>query len=638
MNSKMDYSKIDYTPRAKGMIDAHLYKGLSLFQRILELLDNSREYGSKKIKIYLLSNGNNSSLYKFIILDDGDGMLAELFALCMVLGQQNTHDLLADGKFGLGLKNATWGMGNNIIVLTKTKDGSMRQQYLDLIKMKMDNSLKPTVISEGIDLTIKAMVGFDSIINEFETQESGTLICVNNIIMDIPDVKNAAKKLKDEISLAYRSLECDIDIYTTIDTPFVNITTTKDIFYEKDTTKRKDSSQSCIRVYIEQDKSGQNNQGKVVGVYEELRGKRYGRAQKLIQGTHSKPIFHKLWIDRKKQNGTTRRDMKCEEIKEKDLPKCEYFSCPLTFISIDNDVQKLEEMDDTFEAVPYNRAGIWLYRNNRLMQCSYWPKDITNDPWCNYQRMRFIYPPDLDYHCGTRTEKQLGEITSIAIEEALTVLYNFWNAAAKKMRKEENENKKADVEVQEEVESIIDTRDEYEQLNDVLYGSDESSETDELSEIDEPPKITKAKKPIVAPPVKNDNVITENEQEKNIIVENDDNSVDDVDDDETDEQLDDSESDQEEAPDVIESATTNATNINIVLQSDSSDSSKTNMTVVSGFTRNTPKSEKDVLNKFISIMKNPKLQEKNNCASIVTHPKWTQIYTQLDLFEYELNN
>ena len=90
--------------------------------------------------------------------------------------------------------------------------------------------------------------------------------------------------------------------------------------------------------------------------------------------------------------------------------------------------------------------------------------------------------------------------------------------------------------------------------------------------------------------------------------------------------------------DQLKHVAVNTTSILIIPQSDTSDNTKTNMTVVSGFTRNTPKSEKDVFNKFISIMTNPKLQEKNSCASIVTHPKWTQIYTQLDLFEYELNN
>ena len=66
------------------------------------------------------------------------------------------------------------------------------------------------------------------------------------------------------------------------------------------------------------------------------------------------------------------------------------------------------------------------------------------------------------------------------------------------------------------------------------------------------------------------------------------------------------------------------------------------MTTVGSYTRNISKSEKDVINKIISIMKNSKfqerLQEKSKNPSIVTHPKWTQIYTQLESLEYELNN
>jgi hypothetical protein len=632
----MDYSKIDYTPRAKGMIDAHLFKGLSLFQRILELIDNSREYRANKIKIYLLSSGQNKSLYKVIIVDNGNGMLAEIFALCMVLGHQNTHDELADGKFGLGLKNATWGMGNSIIVLTKTADGSMRQQYLNLISMKNNNSLKPTAISEGIDLGIKAMVDQDTVVSEFESQTSGTLICVKDIIMDIPDVSNAAKKLKDEISLAYANLCCDIDIYTSIDTPFANITSTKDVFYAHSPDKRKNTATTSIRVYVEKDKTSQNNQGKVLGVFEELKGSRFGYGGKTMKGTESKPVFNKLWIERKKnKKGILCRTMKCEEVNEKDLPKCDFFTCPITCISIDSDVQKEEENDDTYTNVPYNRAGIWIYRNNRLMQSSYWPKDISNDPWCNYQRMCVVYPPELDYHYGTRTEKQLGEITSIAIEETLAVLYSHWNNATKNLRKAEGGPTKNDEKDEEEEEY-----DEERALSE-LYGSEDSSESYE------PPKIVKTTKSVAAPITKpstaqastttsTTTAITNTTVANTTVVSPPTTNVNDSEADLDDTLSEDETSDSEHDEDVA--TTTTPATINNIIIMPSNTTVDSNKTVVGSHSRNTPKSQKDAFTIFMSIVNNPKLPEKYTNASSITHPKWTQICAQLEAFKYEVDN
>jgi hypothetical protein len=616
------YEDVDYKPDADGMINNMDYGGLDLPSCIQELKDNSDDKKSPENKIYLLSDGSdNNCLQQLIQTDQGPGMTAEEFAYSIILAKKMAHAQGDIGKFGMGLNNATMATGNKIVIATKTIDGSSRGMYLDLSQMRRDNTFKPTLICEGAE-NFKALIARDLIFDSFMSQPSGVLISITDIKMNIDDIEVESKKLQNILNLAYKTNLYTTKIYTS-PTSDPLVVSEVDVFYKSDPSKVEYAAETTLRVYVKSDKKT------VESVFEVLTGKRIkGQHQgnRTWYGGKSKPVYlkHKLEYKTTPTGKITYKPTTTEEIT---LPTGQYYEINIRFICVKEEVYNQEGDDPRFAGVPHKRRGLWFYRNIRCVgKCIELGQSLNDE--CNRQRMEITYPPDLDYPMGMRIQKQMGTITSTSISDALITIWEQQNKEIIRQKQKERKEKKT----QQVVEESNDDEDEYEQLAE-LYDSDESSEDDE------PPKIIKAKKPIVAPPPKQEiSPFEENDEQNhtNIIVENEEEEEEE--DEEEQEEAEDVESDHDESPGPVEHVAVNTTSILIIPQSDTSDNTKTNMTVVSGFTRNTPKSEKDVFNKFISIMTNPKLQEKNSCASIVTHPKWTQIYTQLDLFEYELNN
>jgi len=126
----------DLPPRADAMIASMRAIGYDLAMAIADLIDNSIFAGARNIWIKYHWEGSDSWIY---VLDDGHGMNEEELKEAMRLGSQSPleeRDPKDLGRFGLGLKTASFSQCRAITVYTKTRDGltSLRCWNLDHVE------------------------------------------------------------------------------------------------------------------------------------------------------------------------------------------------------------------------------------------------------------------------------------------------------------------------------------------------------------------------------------------------------------------------------------------------------------------------------------------------------------------------
>ena len=120
----MDYSKLhkaEAIPEAASMIETFRAIGYSLETAIADIIDNSISAQAKKIYINRIWRGGKSII---TIKDDGDGMSSEVIIQAMRPGTLNPlsdRSELDLGRFGLGLKTASFSQCRKLSVLSKRK-------------------------------------------------------------------------------------------------------------------------------------------------------------------------------------------------------------------------------------------------------------------------------------------------------------------------------------------------------------------------------------------------------------------------------------------------------------------------------------------------------------------------------------
>ncbi|MBK5719542.1 ATP-binding protein [Dysgonomonas sp. Marseille-P4677] len=115
------FNKVEAIPEAASMIETFRAIGYSLETAIADIIDNSISANAKNIHINRLWRGGKSVI---TIKDDGDGMNGNELIQAMRPGTQNPlsdrseNDL---GRFGLGLKTASFSQCRKLSVLSKRK-------------------------------------------------------------------------------------------------------------------------------------------------------------------------------------------------------------------------------------------------------------------------------------------------------------------------------------------------------------------------------------------------------------------------------------------------------------------------------------------------------------------------------------
>ena len=121
----IDYTNIPSTsaePEASSMIETFRAIGYSIETAIADIIDNSITAGAKNIWVDYDWKGSSTTLS---ILDDGSGMNNDQLIQAMRPGSRNpleertSNDL---GRFGLGLKTASFSQSRKFTVFSKAKD------------------------------------------------------------------------------------------------------------------------------------------------------------------------------------------------------------------------------------------------------------------------------------------------------------------------------------------------------------------------------------------------------------------------------------------------------------------------------------------------------------------------------------
>ena len=173
----MDYSnlqKAEATPEAASMIETFRAIGYNLETAIADIIDNSISAKAKNIYINRIWRGDKSII---TIKDDGLGMTSEEIIQAMRPGAQNPLSERSEtdlGRFGLGLKTASFSQCRKLSVLSKRYETSAAFWTWDLDYVAYS---KKWELLHWLP---------EEFINDLDNQKSGTLIIWTDLDRIIP--------------------------------------------------------------------------------------------------------------------------------------------------------------------------------------------------------------------------------------------------------------------------------------------------------------------------------------------------------------------------------------------------------------------------------------------------------------------
>ena len=169
--------------------------GYTLEVAVADILDNSISANAKNIDIHAI----NTPDMQFCILDDGDGMTESELIEAMRLSSKNPVEIRSGkdlGKFGLGLKTASFSQCKKLTVISKKNHLiSIKQWDLDYISERGDWWLITPEIEQFKEIDL---------MNNFSNLTSGTLVIWQEIdSINSDDFSSEINKTKKHLSLVF---------------------------------------------------------------------------------------------------------------------------------------------------------------------------------------------------------------------------------------------------------------------------------------------------------------------------------------------------------------------------------------------------------------------------------------------------
>lgn len=186
------YQKAEAIPEAASMIETFRAIGYSLETAIADIIDNSISAQAKNIYISRIWRGGESVI---TIKDDGVGMNSEEIIQAMRPGAQNPLSNRPEtdlGRFGLGLKTASFSQCRKLSVLSKRKDYSPAYWSWDL-----------DYVAESHKWELLRWFP-QEFTKELDNQQSGTLVIWTDLDRILPQQtaetdENAKRKFSDSL-------------------------------------------------------------------------------------------------------------------------------------------------------------------------------------------------------------------------------------------------------------------------------------------------------------------------------------------------------------------------------------------------------------------------------------------------------
>ncbi|WP_345806755.1 ATP-binding protein [Bacillus pumilus] len=157
-------------PSAAPVIQALRSIGYNASTAIADLVDNSLDAKASTIKINFTYNDTDGMI---TINDNGFGMTEDMLQIAMSIGSKDPREHRRAnelGRFGMGLKTASFSLGKRLSVLTK-KDGAYYERCWDLDHVSECNEWQLfTRIPEEIKLKMGEI-----------KEENGTVVCIDKL-------------------------------------------------------------------------------------------------------------------------------------------------------------------------------------------------------------------------------------------------------------------------------------------------------------------------------------------------------------------------------------------------------------------------------------------------------------------------
>lgn len=171
----MDYSDIPLTgsvklPPAPRSLEA-LGRNHELEEALAELVDNSIDAGARQILVRFVRRG--ASLQRLVVVDDGSGMDEITIDIAMTLGGEREYEGHEIGRFGAGLKAASFSQADTLTVFTRSAAAPAAGRRWKLSEATADFSCQ----------IIDAAFSARQLDSEWELPPSstGTLVCWDDV-------------------------------------------------------------------------------------------------------------------------------------------------------------------------------------------------------------------------------------------------------------------------------------------------------------------------------------------------------------------------------------------------------------------------------------------------------------------------
>lgn len=189
-----DLKKAEATPIASSMVETFRAIGYNLQTAIADIIDNSISANAKNIWITRLWRGGKSVV---TIKDDGCGMDSDEIIKAMRPGSANPNDIRKKndlGRFGLGLKTASFSQCRKLTVMSKKIGGQVSYWTWDIDFVAQTNSWNLIALKP------------DEYLDALDNIESGTMVIWENLDRVIPlksaeNDENVKKKFSTQFDI-----------------------------------------------------------------------------------------------------------------------------------------------------------------------------------------------------------------------------------------------------------------------------------------------------------------------------------------------------------------------------------------------------------------------------------------------------
>ena len=175
---------IESIPSANILLSSLRSVGYTPETAIADIVDNSLSANASAVNIEI-----DWCDQRIIISDNGDGMSNQELIKSMSIGssdplnERSIHDL---GRFGMGMKTASFSLGKKLTVITKNKDGISNACWdLDYVR---DNDRWEILAEDSSNELICDLS------ERLSNYRNGTVVCISNIDKVISSTSSAEKK------------------------------------------------------------------------------------------------------------------------------------------------------------------------------------------------------------------------------------------------------------------------------------------------------------------------------------------------------------------------------------------------------------------------------------------------------------